>query len=262
MPPLPPDPIDDVATLPRRDPGEAMARNRPPTSDPVRADLDRTRTDHDWSGGAQAEAFRGRAAGGDGAAQPGREPGPTGNGHAGNGHVGGSAPAGEDGWSSWWTRSTPPTQGDPRPRAESRPESRVEPRPESRVELQAESRVDVRPESRVDVRPESRVDVRPESRIEPRPESQAEPRPEPSAAGAGSLPEPRPPADERETPQLRRRVPQANLAAGLRRDAGAQPEPDGAPVVRDPMAARNALSRFQAAQRAARDAVDGDGGPR
>jgi hypothetical protein len=53
-------------------------------------------------------------------------------------------------------------------------------------------------------------------------------------------------------------VPQANLAAGLRRDAGAQPEPDEAAVVRDPMAARNALSRFQAAQRAARDAVDGE----
>ena len=36
-------------------------------------------------------------------------------------------------------------------------------------------------------------------------------------------------------------------------------------MVRDPMAARNALSRFQAAQRAARDTVDGDladGGPR
>jgi hypothetical protein len=59
-------------------------------------------------------------------------------------------------------------------------------------------------------------------------------------------------------------VPQANLAAGLRRDAGGQPEPEDAPVVRDPMAARNALSRFQAAQRAARDAVEGDreGGPR
>ena len=176
--------------------------------------------------------------------------------------MGGNAPAGEDGWSSWWTRSTPPTQGDPRPRAESRPESRVEPwpdsRPESRVEPRPESRVGPQAESRVDPRPESRIESRPESR----PESQAEPRPEPSAAGAGSLPEPRPPADERGTPQLRRRVPQANLAAGLRRDAGAQPEPDDAPVVRDPMAARNALSRFQAAQRAARDAVDGDGGPR
>jgi hypothetical protein len=80
------------------------------------------------------------------------------------------------------------------------------------------------------------------------------------------VPEPRPAPDEDDgTPQLRRRVPQANLAAGLRRDAGAQPEPDETPVVRDPMAARNALSRFQAAQRAARDAVDGEpveGGPR
>ena len=30
-PPLPPDPIDEVMRLPRRDPGEAMARTRPPT---------------------------------------------------------------------------------------------------------------------------------------------------------------------------------------------------------------------------------------
>ena len=284
MPPLPPDPVDDVATL-RRDPGEAMARNRPPSSEPVRADLGRTRTDDDWSGGAQAEPFQGRAAGGDGAAQPGREPGPTGNGHVGNGRTA----AGDDGWSSWWTRSTPPTSGGPQPRVEPRPDSRIEPRPDSRVEPRPDSRIEPGPDSRIEPRwdshPDSRAESRPEphpdpraesrpephpdpraeSRPAPRPESQAAPRPEPSAAGAGSLPEPRQPADERETPQLRRRVPQANLAAGLRRDAGAQPEPDDAPVVRDPLAARNALSRFQAAQRAARDAVDGertDGGPR
>jgi hypothetical protein len=337
MPPLPPDPVDDAPTLPRRDPGEAMARSRPPAPDPVRADLGRTRTDDHWSGDAQAEPFQGRAAGGDGAAQPGREPGPAGNGQAGNGRVGGSTPADEDGWSSWWTRSTPPTHGAPQPLAESRIESRIEPRPDpqadsrpdsgfgpqaesrpdSRFGPQAESRPDSRfgpqaesrPDSqitpqadsriapqadpriapqadlriapqadlRIEPQAELRIEPQADSRIERRPDSQAdsrpapsresrvEPRPEPSAAGAGSLPEPRPPADERETPQLRRRVPQANLAAGLRREAGAQPEPDDIPVVRDPMAARNALSRFQAAQRAARDAVDGertDGGPR
>jgi hypothetical protein len=84
-----------------------------------------------------------------------------------------------------------------------------------------------------------------------------EPSPEP-AIGSAPVPEPRPPVDDGDTPQLRRRVPQANLAAGLRREAGAQPDHDETPVVRDPMAARNALSRFQAAQRAARDEVDGD----
>ncbi len=247
-PPLPPDPIDDVTRLPRRDPGEAMARSRPPRTssprptdqvrtdqvrtdqvrhrtdpvrtdpvrtdpvrtDPVRTDPGRTRTGDDWAEGAPAEMFRGRAAGGDGAAQPGRAVEHTSNGHAGNG-----PPAGEDGWSSWWTRSTPPDPGAPRPEP-GRPEPRSEPS-------------------------------------------------EPNRSSPAPLPEPRPPADDEGTSPLRRRVPQANLAAGLRRDAGTQPEPDDAPVVRDPMAARNALSRFQAAQRAARDAVDGDladGGPR
>jgi signal transduction histidine kinase len=103
--------------------------------------------------------------------------------------------AAADGWSSWWTRSAPPTPK----------------------------------------------------------QSPAEP-----AADPAPMPEPRPPADDGEGVQLRRRVPQANLAAGLRRDAGSQPEPDENPVVRDPMAARNALSRFQAAQRAARDEADGE----
>jgi hypothetical protein len=99
----------------------------------------------------------------------------------------------------------------------------------------------------------------------PRPDPHPEPNgntPQPSPEPNGNtppdpipLPEPRPPADD--GPQLRRRVPQANLAAGLRRDG--EPEAkDDTPVVRDPMTARNALSRFQAAQRAARDAVDGD----
>ncbi len=166
--------------------------------------------------------FRGRAAGGDGAAQPGRAAEHPGNGHAGNG-----TPAAEDGWSSWWTRSTPPDPGTPRPDPPRPDPSTPQPVP---------------------------------GRLEPRSEPS-----EPNRSSPAPLPEPRPPADDEGTQQLRRRVPQANLAAGLRRDAGAQPEPDDAPVVRDPMAARNALSRFQAAQRAARDAVDGDladGGPR
>jgi signal transduction histidine kinase len=214
MPPLPPDPTDDAAPLPRRDPGEAMSRSRPPTPEPAGADptsvaAGRTHAGEDWAEGRPVDVFRGRAAGGDGAAQPGRQPEHTGNGYAGNGHPGngydvGSTPAADDGWSSWWTRSTPPAQSTPQPPTEARPE--------------------------------------------------------PSAQAA--VPEPRPPADEGGTPRLRRRVPQANLAAGLRRDAGAQPEPDDTPVVRDPLAARNALSRFQAAQRAARDAVDGEGNPR
>jgi hypothetical protein len=106
-----------------------------------------------------------------------------------------------DGWSSWWTRVTPPTPGEPR--------------------------------------------------LDPRPDPE---RPN----GSIPLPDARPPADD--GTQLHRRVPQANLAAGLRRDNGAQPPHDEAPVVRDPMAARNALSRFQAAQRAARDAVEGGPG--
>ena len=74
------------------------------------------------------------------------------------------------------------------------------------------------------------------------------------------LPEPRPPVDE--GPQLRRRVPQANLAAGLRRDQEPTHDQEGAAAVRDPMATRNALSRFQAAQRQAREQVEGgpDGG--
>jgi hypothetical protein len=57
-------------------------------------------------------------------------------------------------------------------------------------------------------------------------------------------------------PTLSRRVPRANLAAGLRRDGEEGPEP--APPVRDPLAARDALSRFQASQRQAREAVGQD----
>ena len=185
--------------------------------------------------GAPSGRVPGLDAGGDGAAQPGREPGQTSNGGAGNGypgsgypgdgqptnghggpgpgadgHPGNGTPTEDDGWSSWWTRSTPPPATEPG--LASQPEPRPDPRPEP-----------------------------------------------PSGAGEVPLPEPRLPADHGDGQQLRRRVPQANLAAGLRRDSGAQPEPDEAPVVRDPMAARTALSRFQAAQRAARGAVEGDG---
>ena len=94
---------------------------------------------------------------------------------------------------------------------------------------------------------------------EPTPDPDPTPqRPEPDDTNGSDpmpLPEPRPPADD--GPQLRRRVPQAHLAAGLRREAE-QPPAEETPGVRDPMAARNALSRFQAAQRAARDQVEGD----
>ncbi|HEY7100258.1 MAG TPA: ATP-binding protein [Mycobacteriales bacterium] len=201
VPPLPPDPIDGGTLLPRRDPGEAMARGRsasPEPADPGPGRTDRARAGDDWAEGT--EGFR--ATGGDGAVQPGPESPQTGNGHVvdGNGHVVDGGAAAEDGWSSWWTRSAPPV------------------------------------------------------RVEPQ---RTESPPEPATASA-PVPEPRPPADDGGTPQLRRRVPQANLAAGLRRDAGAQPDHDEAPVVRDPLAARNALSRFQAAQRAARDEVDGE----
>jgi signal transduction histidine kinase len=235
-PPLLPDPTDADGprraagdadgSLPRRDPGEALAPNRqpmpePPTtrSAPVRPDMGdpargprpdmgepargprpdadppvrSQRSDQPVDRGDVRAGFRELPAGGDGAAQAGRGT---------YGQAGEEAAA--DGWSSWWTRSTPP--GEPRPD----PEPWPEPRPA-----------------------------------------------EPNGSGPVPLPEPRPPAEEGQ--QLRRRVPQANLAAGLRRDNGAQPH-DEAPVVRDPMAARNALSRFQAAQRAARDAVDGGRG--
>jgi hypothetical protein len=54
------------------------------------------------------------------------------------------------------------------------------------------------------------------------------------------------------TPPLRRRVPQASLAAELR-EPPSPPEPTR--VTRDPEAARVALSRFQSKQRAGRAAV-------
>jgi signal transduction histidine kinase len=62
-----------------------------------------------------------------------------------------------------------------------------------------------------------------------------------------------------ESPRLSRRVPLANLAEGLRRGqepAGGQPQ-----LIRDPAQAREALSRFQASQRAARAMLDGIGRP-
>jgi hypothetical protein len=62
-----------------------------------------------------------------------------------------------------------------------------------------------------------------------------------------------PPDLAAEAPRLSQRVPQASLAAGLRREANTETEP--APAVRDPGNARKALSRFQARQRQARVAV-------
>jgi signal transduction histidine kinase len=55
---------------------------------------------------------------------------------------------------------------------------------------------------------------------------------------------------------LSRRVPRANLAEGLRRDAEPVAEQPATPI-RDPDQAREALSRFQANQRAARAMLDG-----
>jgi hypothetical protein len=139
---------------------------------------------------------------------------------------------GNGNWSSWWTRATPGQAADPYPQQPAQPAP--EPQPE----------------------PNGSTPAGPEPTDPSRPVPTDPSRPDPSP-----LPEPRPPADE--GPQLHRRVPQANLAAGLRRESE-QAAPEQIPVVRDPMAARNALSRFQAAQRAARDVVDGDqpeGGP-
>ena len=60
------------------------------------------------------------------------------------------------------------------------------------------------------------------------------------------------PAD---APRLHQRVPQAHLNAGLRRDAKAAAEPAPESPVHDADATRDALSRFQALQRQAREAV-------
>jgi len=66
----------------------------------------------------------------------------------------------------------------------------------------------------------------------------------PSGAGAG--------ADD--GPRLTQRVPQANLVEGLRRGPGQSEQPQ---PLRDPEQAREALSRFQASQRAARALLEG-----
>jgi hypothetical protein len=72
------------------------------------------------------------------------------------------------------------------------------------------------------------------------------------------LPFPRPPTEhgggDAAEPRLSKRVPQAHLAAGLRRDRDEVAEAPSA--VRDPLSARDALSRFQASQRAAREQVE------
>jgi hypothetical protein len=101
----------------------------------------------------------------------------------------------------------------------------------------------------------------------------AVPAPDPAQAqspAAGVVPEPRRTAEERPLPTpdrggaertdgppaLARRVPQANLAAGLRRGPTPPPAAAEPPALRDPGAARDALTRFQASQRAARATVD------
>jgi signal transduction histidine kinase len=56
-------------------------------------------------------------------------------------------------------------------------------------------------------------------------------------------------------PRLSRRVPLANLAEGLRR--GQESPADEPQLIRDPQQAREALSRFQASQQAARAMLDG-----
>jgi signal transduction histidine kinase len=74
------------------------------------------------------------------------------------------------------------------------------------------------------------------------PADEAEPA---GSAGAGA---------EADGPRLNRRVPQANLAEGLRRQQ--EPAADQPQLIRDPAQAREALSRFQASQRAARAMLD------
>jgi hypothetical protein len=71
------------------------------------------------------------------------------------------------------------------------------------------------------------------------------------AAQTGDVPD----VAEGDRPRLTRRVPLANLAEGLRRpdeSTGSEPQ-----LIRDPEQAREALSRFQASQRAARAMLDG-----
>jgi len=212
-------------------PAASPARPRPPLPpDPIDGAAPLPRRER---GDAMARGLRGTPE--PFAPDPGRA-----NGHAGNGRVVDGNAAAEDGWSSWWTRSAAPVHVEPHRTAP------VQLEPQSSTPVQVEPY----PSTPVQVEPHPTAPVQ----VEP---AGIEPSPEP-ATGSVPVPEPRPPVDDGGTPQLRRRVPQANLAAGLRREAGAQPDHDETPVVRDPMAARNALSRFQAAQRAARDEVDGD----
>jgi hypothetical protein len=86
---------------------------------------------------------------------------------------------------------------------------------------------------------------------------------EPAPLRAVPTPRAGPDRTARSEPTLSQRVPQASLAAGLRREARAAPAqaptPAQAPApttaVGDPRTARDALSRFQASQRQAREAV-------
>jgi hypothetical protein len=220
--------------LPSRAPGESLARARPdrPVPPDVWAEATGARRPADSADGSAAEQRTGTP-----------ETGP--DGFRGSMHAGGDGAAqpgyrpggenGNDNWSSWWTRTTPSQPGDAHRQQPDQSVPAPQPEPNGST---------------------------PAGPTQPDPADPARPDPtHPDPADPEPLPEPRPPADG--SPQLHRRVPQANLAAGLRRESE-QPAPEQSPVVRDPLAARNALSRFQAAQRAARDVVEGDppnGGP-
>ena len=134
----------------------------------------------------------------------------------------------DSGWSDWWARPGGGGNGrapDPAPIAD--PVELPEPRPPAdQVPAQA-----------------------------PAPARAAAPAAAPATGPAGGLAG----GPAGGAPQLSRRVPQANLAAGLRR-APAAPAAAEPAAVRDPVAARDALSRFQASQRAARSALDEEQG--
>ena len=167
-----------------------------------------------------------------------------------------SAPAAATGggdWSSWWTRSSPKA---------GRVTGRPAPWPSTPDAPTAGGTVHTRqptgPARPALSEPAGRRSTAPA----PTPPAPTPPAPTPPPPAPAARPEPRPPADG--APRLSRRVPQANLAAGLRREPASRAgrtDPETGAVVRDAAAARDALSRFQASQRAARSTVEGDGGP-
>ncbi|HYT10386.1 MAG TPA: ATP-binding protein, partial [Mycobacteriales bacterium] len=186
--------------------------------------------------------------------------------------AGGSSPSApdDDRWSSWWTPLRPPHAGhSPGPstpdagtgrRAEaSRTGSRPDPVPAGGI------RPDPPPAGGMPGGPVPAGGMRPG----PVPASGTPANPMPAGALPADPPAapaapaaPGAPVDDVSDdvsdggPRLSQRVPQAHLAPGLRREAGAAA--DSAPAILDPLAARDALSRFQASQRAAREVV-GDG---